>query len=125
MLVQRDWLARLIKQLAEFIARALKLVAAGKRDDGLKLLEAACGELLGIEYRVLNMLDAKSAVELLYDPAKAMVFVRLLDAMAKIDTPEAAAARIGRAIDLLHEILKHTPNNLEAKGLLTELTSRE
>lgn len=125
MLVQRDWLARLIKQLAEFIARALKLVAAGKRDDGLKLLESACGELLGVEYRVLNMLDAKSAVELLYDPAKAMVFVRLLDAMAKIDTPEAAAARTGRAIDLLHELLKHAPNNLEAKGLLTELSSRE
>lgn len=69
MLGERDYVMRLIKQLAEFIARVLEVASTQQADEALATLRAACGQALGMEYEVLSMLDAKSAIELLGTPA--------------------------------------------------------
>ena len=76
---------RMVKQLAEFIARALKLANAAKPEEALSSLRAACGQALGMEYEVLSMLDAKSAVELLGDRSRVSAFIQLVEAMGDVD----------------------------------------
>lgn len=85
MLGERDYVMRLVKQLAEFIARALKLAKEEKPEQALASLRAACGQALGMEYEVLSMLDAKSAVELLGDRSRVAAFIALVEAMGDVD----------------------------------------
>jgi hypothetical protein len=85
MLTERDWVMRTVKQLAEFIARALKLAREEKRDQAIALLQGACVDLFGIEYRVLSMVDAKSAIELLGSPARVKAFIELVETMAEAE----------------------------------------
>lgn len=81
MLSRSDSLMRLVKQLAEAIARAMKLRVAGDDVKSKQVLKDAAGELLGIEHRVLELHDAKSAVELLGDKARVDAYVQLVEAM--------------------------------------------
>ena len=81
MLSRSDYVMRLVKQLAEVVARLLKLRAAGREEDAKQALSDACAELFGIEHRVLNMLDAKSAAALLGDQARVDAYAQLLEAM--------------------------------------------
>lgn len=85
MLGERDYVMRLVKQLAELLARALKLANEAKPDEALAVLRAACGQSLGMEYEVLSMLDAKSAVERLGDRSRVAAFIQLIDAMGDVD----------------------------------------
>lgn len=73
------------KQLAEAIARALKLANAAKVEEAPAILRAACAETLGIEYSVLSMLDAKSAIELLGSKERVLAFIQLVEAMGDDD----------------------------------------
>lgn len=55
-----------------------------KLEDQMKskeVLKNACGELLGVEFSVLNMLDAKSAVELLGEKPRVDAYIQLVEAM--------------------------------------------
>lgn len=85
MLTERDWVMRLVQQVAQFIARALKLADASKRDEAIELLREGCAGQLGMEYDVLAMLDAPAAVDLLGDAQRARAFADLLDAMAEVE----------------------------------------
>ena len=85
MLGERDSVLRLVKQLAELIARALKLASAEKTDEALAILRAACGQALGMEHEVLSMLGAKSAIELLGDRTRVTAFIQLVEAMRDVD----------------------------------------
>ena len=104
MLEERDYVMRLVKQLAEFIARALKLASAAKPEEALSTLQAACGEALGMEYEVLSMLDAKTAVELLGEAPRVLAFIRLVEAMGDVDArvgePLRALTRYQHALEL-------------------------
>jgi hypothetical protein len=122
--VSKDWLARVTRQLADFIARALGLAAAGKRKEALELVQSACGTLLGLDYGALTMVDARSAVELLGDTSRALLFVKLLDTMARVDDPERAEVRTARALELLEVVLARSPGSKEAAALKAELLGR-
>lgn len=91
MLSRSDYLMRLVKQLAEVVARLLKLRAERRDEDAEQALSDACAELFGIEHRVLNMLDAKSAAALLGDKARVDAYAQLLEAMG--DSARAAELR--------------------------------
>lgn len=93
MLTERDWVMRLVQQLAQFIARALKLADASKRDEAIELLREGCAGQLGMEYDVLAMLDAPAAVDLLGDAQRARAFADLLDAMAEVERRGGDALR--------------------------------
>ena len=108
MLGERDYVMRLVKQLAEFIARALKLANAAKPEEALATLRAACGQALGMEYEVLSMLDAKSAVELLGEKARVTAFIQLVEAMGDVDArgnePMRALTRYQHALELAEAV---------------------
>jgi len=122
--VSKDWLARVTKQLADFIARAMGLAAAGKRKEAVEVLQSACGALLGLDYGALTMVDARSAVELLGDTPRALLFVKLLDAMARVDEPARFEVRLARALELLEVVLERSPGSKEAATLKAELLGR-
>lgn len=123
MLGERDYVMRLVKQLAEFIARALKLANAAKPEEALATLRAACGQALGMEYEVLSMLDAKSAVELLGEKARVMAFIQLVEAMGDVDArgnePVRALTRYQHALELAEAV---GDRELAAK-LMTKLSA--
>ena len=104
MLGERDYVMRLVKQLAEFVARLLKLASAAKPEEALSMLRAGCSQALGMEYEVLSMLDAKSAVELLGEPARVIAFIQLIEAMGDVDArsgePMRALTRYQHALEL-------------------------
>ncbi len=72
-IVERDFIMRLVKQLAELLARAMKLKAA-KRDDEaievIEVIESGCLSLLGIDWKTLAWVDSASAAQLLKEPAR-------------------------------------------------------
>lgn len=91
MFSRSDYVMRLVKQLAEVLARALKLKAAGDEHKAKEVLKNACGELLGVEFSVLDMLDARSAVELLGDASRVDSYLQLVEALG--DTARAEELR--------------------------------
>lgn len=118
MLTERDWVMRLVRQLADFIARALKLASESRREEALELLRQTCSSELGMEYEVLAMLDAAAAVELLGHASRALAFAQLVEAMAEVETrsgePLRAEGRRRHADELLAAILKRWPRHPEA-----------
>jgi ABC-type nitrate/sulfonate/bicarbonate transport system substrate-binding protein len=93
MLSRSDYVMRLVKELAEVLARALKLRAENP-EQAKQVLIDACGELLGVEHRVLNMLDAQSAASLLGENVRIAVYAQLVDAMG--DSARAAELKNAR-----------------------------
>lgn len=96
--VDKDYLGRQIKQLAELLARLLSLGKAGKQDEAEESLAAGARELLGFEYRTLLVVDSRSAAELLGTKTKIEAFIGLLEAEAELaetlgDLARAASRR--------------------------------
>lgn len=129
MLNERDWVMRVVKQLAELIARALKLGDEKKRDEAIEVLQSACGSVLGMEYRVLAMLDAHAAVDLLGTAERAMAFAQLLEAMGDVELSSAEAlraqVRFQHALELVREVCRRWPQDAGAKAALARLEARE
>lgn len=113
MLTERDWMMRVVAEMARLIARALKLGEDSKPDDARASLEDGCRELLGMEYRVLAMLDAASAVELLGSAARTLAFAQLLDALARLE-PEPA--RRAMQLEQLAAILEQSERRWPGHG---------
>lgn len=90
MFSRSDYVMRLVKQLAEALARVLKLRKAGEKAAAQQAARDACGDLLGIEFSVLQMLDARSAAELLGDVHRVDAYAQLLEALGD----EARAAEV-------------------------------
>ena len=64
MLVEKDFIKRLIQQLARALAAALGLRKAGKNEEALQLIHSASGDLLGLDWDVLKFGGMKAAVQL-------------------------------------------------------------
>jgi hypothetical protein len=128
MLGERDYVMRLVKQLADFIARALKLAGSAKPEEALATLREACSSALGMEYEVLSMLDVMSAIELLGEPSRALAFIRLVEAMGDVDArgaePVRALTRYQHALELTQELLARRGDLAEAAELATRLRTK-
>jgi hypothetical protein len=115
MLTERDWVMRLVQQLAQFIARALGLADTQQREEALAVLREGCAAQLGMEYDVLSMLDAAAAVDLLGDPSRALAFAQVVDTMAEVETrchePARAEVRRRHADELLAALLRRWPKH--------------
>ena len=94
-IVERDFIIRLVKQLAELLARAMKLKSAKKDDEAAEVIESGCLSLLGIDWKTLAWVDSASAAQLLKDPARIRAFAALLEQRAHFhaEAGEAGEAR--------------------------------
>jgi hypothetical protein len=118
MLTDRDWVMRAVKQLADVIARALKLTREDKHRPAIELLQGACVELFGIEYRVLSMVDAATAVELLGDAPRGLAFASLVRAMWQTEPdPLRKEARRAQLDELAGALARRFPANAEVAAL--------
>lgn len=124
-IVERDWVMRLVRQLAELLARVLRLIEQGRPDEAAAALEAACPSLLGVDYRPLLLVDSASAAALLGDPRKMAAFAQLLAADARVAAarPDEALARSRRqhALEMLLEARQRGALDESSAGLLVEL----
>jgi hypothetical protein len=99
---QRDYLERLIQQVAEAVARVLGLAREGRLDDAEQELHRAWSAVVNLRRRDIDRLD-DATLRLLLGP-KAPLAARLLEAEAAIadargDAATASALR-RRAADL-------------------------
>lgn len=108
-LVERDWVMRIVKQLVELLARALKLKTEKRFDEAAQTIEGGCAELLGLDFKALALVDSASAAQLLGEVARIRVFARLLEELAdvyRLDGDEARArARARHALEMYLEAL--------------------
>src|SRR5437016_10744263 len=84
-LIERDYVMRLVKQIVDFIARALNLAKQGKDKEAIELLESGCLSALGIPWSALALVDSKSAAGVLGDAPRIAAFARILEERANIE----------------------------------------
>ena len=105
---RKDYLERVIEQVAQAIARILKLSVAGEQRQIETALEETSLALFGVEYRILTTFDAPSVVSMLGDAHRVEALVKLLRAEAD------AAGRAGDAA-------RQDERNARAEALLSAL----
>lgn len=127
MLQERDYVMRAVKQLAEFIARVLKLALTDPAKARAELDDAA-RTALGMEPSTLAFVDAASAAQLLGRADKVVLFATILEAYGDLELLTGAAHAARRhflhALDLAHEALKLEPTSTDAAALVTRLRER-
>jgi hypothetical protein len=101
--IRRDWLERLIQQLAQVLARALGYRARGDDAQALAEIHRATLDLFGIPRAMLLSLDARAALEVLSTPRLLTAALRLLDeeesilrSQGKVADADALAAWLAR-----------------------------
>lgn len=113
-IVERDFIMRLVKQMAELLARALKLKAAKKDDEAAEVLESGCLSLLGIDWKTLAWVDSASAAQLLKEPARIRAFAELLETRAKFHAESGELAEARSKYQHAFEMYREAGNDPEA-----------
>src|SRR5262245_25650035 len=110
---------RIVQQLAELLARLLKLKAAGKHEEVVEAIEAGCLSLLGLDFGALALVDSASAAQLLSEPMRIRTFARLLEELADVHRLQGneakARARTRHALEMYLEALSRRPDDAEAR----------
>jgi hypothetical protein len=91
-MIRDDFLMRMIRQLAEVIARITGLAKAGRSYEAERALEEACGSFVGMPKAMIDKLDPETIAKTL-GPEKAMIIAALLDAEASLEKSDAAERR--------------------------------
>ncbi len=116
---------RIVKQLAELLARALRLKREQKFDEAAQTLEGGCGDLLGFDFGALALVDSASCASLLSEPARIRTFAQLLEELAGVHGAAGdeakARARARHAREMYGEVLKRKPDDAEALAGLERL----
>lgn len=119
---------RAVKQLAELIARALKLAGEKKKDEAVATLEAACGTALGMDFASLAFVDSRSAAALLREPVKVRGFALLLEALGQVHEAGGdevkARSSYKHALELACEALALRDGDDEARALVARLAPK-
>ncbi len=91
--VEKDYLQRQIRQLAELLGKLLGLGRAGKQEEAAEELRQGALTLLGLDFATLCAIDSRSGVMLLGSADRVELFASLLDADAELADVEGDAAR--------------------------------
>jgi hypothetical protein len=104
--VQRDYVERMIEQVAQAIGEIVELIRAGQFDPALIIVRKTYDVVLGPLQQVLERLEATSAVELLgpYESDRIRMYAALLSEEGTIRELRGETARAqhcyGRALEL-------------------------
>lgn len=102
--VRKDYIERLIEQLAEALAALLALRRDRKHEAAQALIRESSLSLLGMEYSVLTSMDARSVAQLLGHPEKIKALAGLIAEEAELlrqrGDEAGALARFERALAL-------------------------
>jgi hypothetical protein len=119
---REDFIIRLIKQLADFVARIAGYRQAGVFERAQAEIERARDELLGFPPGLVDAIDTATIVSLLRHPDKLRAAARLfweegLVLQARRD-PLTAAARFRRAFELYLEARAIDPQEEDTSAIL-------
>ena len=119
---REDYIIRLIKQLADFVARIAGYRQAGEFERAQAEIERARDELLGFPPGLVDAIDTPTIVSLLRHPDKLRAAARLfweegLVLRARKD-PLTAAARFRRAFELYLEARALDPTEEDTAAVL-------
>ena len=74
---EQDYIMRMIKQLADSLARIGGCKADENYDEAFRLIDGALGDLLGVDVRLLHMMDADSIAAMLSNHHQLLVYLKL------------------------------------------------
>ena len=119
---REDYIIRLIKQLADFVARIAGYRQAGEFERAQAEIERARDELLGFPPGLVDAIDTPTIVSLLRHPDKLRAAARLfweegLVLRSRRD-PLTAAARFRRAFELYLEARAIDPTEEDTAAIL-------
>lgn len=124
---ERDYVMRVVKQLADLIARVLKLALTDPQKARAEL-DAAGREALQIELGPLALVDAATCARLLGRADKVVLYATIVEAKAELELLEGAQhrgrAQLLHALELTHEAIALAPKDGEAQRLLERLRDR-
>jgi len=111
--IKQDYILRLIEQLAQFLARILKLHEKGDYDAAMLAIEDALKKLVGLDLKLVEAIGLEDLVNLLkpgidLDISKCIVVADLLksrgDVRLALGDPEAATDSYIRSLTLFLEV---------------------
>jgi hypothetical protein len=113
-LVQRDYILRLIEQVARAIARLLKRKSEGDLPGARREVHQAIVEVLGPAAAMALMTDSRTAANLVSDPRRLHLWCRLLEEdrqlLQLMERPADAATVDRRMVELLLESWMREPH---------------
>lgn len=106
-MIERDYIMRMIKQLAGVLARIIRAKEQEQYDEALQLIQEAYSELFGLDSRLAGMMDAESLALLLGNRDKIKAMARLFreegDLQALKGDASQAGSRYKRSLELYLE----------------------
>jgi hypothetical protein len=107
MSIQKDYIERILERLVAALASLLLGARGHTPEEARQQLEQTGGELLGLDYRVVRMMEPALAAQVLGHPAKVEVLARLVAVEAEVHvhdgSPAAAARCLTEALALLDQ----------------------
>jgi hypothetical protein len=74
---EQDYIMRMIQQLADSLARIGGCKVEENYDEAFRLIDGALGDLLGVDVRLLRMMDADSIAAMLSNNHQLLVYLKL------------------------------------------------
>jgi hypothetical protein len=127
--IERDYLMRLIQQLTNALARIMRAKEQEKYDEAQEAIDAAYGELFGLNATLVSMMAAESLAQLLGDPEKIKAMARLFEEEADLwqvkDDVAQAAVKYQRALELyLEAMMLQSSHDAECEKVITSLVAK-
>jgi hypothetical protein len=126
--VDKDYIVRVIKQIADLFARIVKLIEKREYDVAIRVVQDACPKLLGFDYGPLTFADADAAARLLVDRDRVKIFAQLVAKEAELLELKGDAAADDKrrfALELWAEALvRQAPLDGPQKDALRTLQDR-
>ena len=83
-LVEKDYIERMIRDIARFVAKMLGLVGKGDYEGALEQIREACQSAFGTSYDLLDALSPESAADVLRDARAVREYAKLMAHEANI-----------------------------------------
>jgi hypothetical protein len=126
--VERDVIMRQIKQLMQLVARLMGAASTVKRDVALDELRRATGDLLRLDMMRLDMVDARSAADLLRRSERIELYAHSVLGQAQLHgrDRDAAAQKSAqrRALQLFIEAALRGSLDGESTAIVRKLTTQ-
>jgi hypothetical protein len=129
-LVQKDYILRIIEAAGAALRRALRRKAGGDLEGARQEIASSTADLLGPAAELLNRVDASTAIDLMADPRRVVLWASLMTVDAAVlramKQIEAAEALEQRSADLLNELdQRDYPMDAQTAALLARLPAEE
>jgi hypothetical protein len=125
---ERDYVMRMVQQLAKLLAALLKLKSEQRYDEAAEALMGGCESLLGLDFKALALVDSQSGAALLNDAARVRTFARLLEELADVHAARGedgkARARARHALEMYCEVLARRSDDGDARAGIGRLRER-